>query len=93
MLKASTPRPGTWPFRDAPDSMPEYLEGVISSGLELMVYSNHWCGQSGIAPRGGLAIEFKLLNTILHYMICFDRVNVRNLAAAELASRRLLMIQ
>lgn len=92
-LSASTPRPGTWPFGDAPDSMPEYLEGVISSGLELMAYSNHWCGQSGIALKGGLAIEFKLLNTVLHYMICVDQVNVRNLAAAELVTRRLLMIQ
>ena len=48
---------------------------------------------SGISPHAGIAIEHGVLFTILTLMICYDLLNVLNLASAEQAARRILMIE
>ena len=76
-----------------PAAVKEVLESIRSSGMEPPSYVTHYLGHSGINPTGGLANEFKHLMTILWMMVCFDRLDVHNIAAAEYVARRVLMIQ
>jgi hypothetical protein len=81
------------PFEGAPPALAELLSGIVASGNECVPYHQHWVRISGVSPHAGIAIEHGVLFTILTLMICFDLLNVLNLASAEQTARRILMIE
>jgi hypothetical protein len=81
-----------WTFK-GPPAVKEVLEGIRATGMEPPSYVAHYMASSGINPSGSLAQEFKHLMTVLWMMVCFDRLDVLNVASAEYVARRLLMIQ
>jgi hypothetical protein len=81
-----------WLFK-GPSSTKEALSGIVAAGLEPPAYQNHWKSSSGVSPNSGVCVERGLLLTFLQMMVTYDQPDVMNIAAAELASRRILMIQ
>jgi hypothetical protein len=81
-----------FPFRGV-RAVKEYLSGIVASGYELSTFHGHWVRVSGVTASSGLAIEHSLLMMLLHLLVIFDGMNVYNLASAEHAVRRLLMIE
>ena len=87
---AKAPREG-WPFK-GPDAVVELLHGILATGLEPQGFISQWKQSSGVSPQSGVAIEFGVHLTTLNHMISFDQINLYHSAAAEMISRRLLMI-
>jgi hypothetical protein len=91
-LKADVKVAGGWPFQ-GPAAMGEFIAGVVATGHECLAYGPHWIKLSGLSPQSGLAIEFLVLITVLHFGITMDQLNPLNLVSFEMIARRLLMIQ
>ena len=83
---------GDWPFR-GPRSLLEFLEGVEATGLDLPAYHGHWIKRSGVHPKASVAVEFGNILEVLRHLICYDQLDVTNVAGAELIARRALQIQ
>ena len=83
---------GDWPFR-GPRSLLEFLEGVEATGLDLPAYHGHWIKCSGVHPKASVAVEFGNILEVLRHLICYDQLDVTNVAGAELIARRALQIQ
>ena len=81
-----------WPF-EGPKAVIGLLKGVASSGRELMVYPLHYIKNSGVNPKGALAIEMTIIFTVFHLLVTYDGLNPWNLASAEMLARRVLMAQ
>ena len=88
---AATKMPG-WIF-EGPSASKELFAGIVTNGMEPPAYLAHYQASSGMSTTSGLAVELKVLLTVLWMLVTHDRVNVYNLAGAELISRRILMIQ
>ena len=73
--------------------MKELLGGIVTNGMEPPAYLAHYQASSGMSPTSGLAVELKVLLTMLWMLVTHDRLNVYNVAGAELASRRVLIFQ
>ena len=87
----TTKMPG-WIFQ-GPSASKELFAGIVSNGMEPPGYLAHYQASSGMSTTSGLAVELKVLLTVLWLLVTHDRVNIFNLAGAELVSRRVLMIQ
>ena len=81
-----------WPF-PGPRASSELLAGVLSSGLQISAYANHYIQVSGLGPTSNVAHEVRTLFGVLRYLSEVDQLDTGNLAGAELVSRRLLQIQ
>jgi hypothetical protein len=91
MVREREAVPG-WPL-DGPVLGPEFLSGIVSTGHELLNHADFYVQSAGVAPKGGLASEYRVLMTALHFMTTFDQVNVLNLAGCEHMLRRARMLQ
>ena len=86
-----SPRPtGRSAGRDPPT---EFLEGVEATGLDLPAYHGHWIKRSGVHPKASVAAEFGNILQVLRHFICYDQLDVTDVAGAELIARRALQIQ
>ena len=75
-----------WPFR-GPRSLLEFLEGVGATGQDLPAYRGHWIKRSGVHPKASVAVEFGDNLEVLQQFICYDQLDVTNVAGAELIAR------
>ena len=73
--------------------MLEFPEGVEATGLDLPAYHGHWIKRSGVHPKASVAVEFGNILEVLRHLICYDQLDVTNMAGAELIARRALQIQ
>ena len=80
-----------WPF-NGPGAVSEVLHSILATGLEPLGFTAQWKQSSAVSPNSGVAIEFVVQLTTLAHMISFDQYNLYHSAAAEMVSRRLLMI-
>ena len=81
-----------WPL-EGPPLTHEFLEGVKSTGHELHTHAEMYISSAGVVPNGGVATEYRVIMTALHFLITFDQINIENLAAGEYLLRRARMIQ
>jgi hypothetical protein len=90
MLRSTTLK--GWVFK-GPPAIKEVLQGIVSSGLDIPAYANHWRANSGASPASAISIEIVNLLTVLFLMISYDQYDLLNSASAEAISRRILQIQ
>ena len=92
MKKDRDSQPSGWPL-DGPGVADEFLTGVVSTGHELLTHGDQLIVQLGVASRGALASEYRVLMTCLHFLVVYDQLNILNLAGSEFLLRRARMLQ
>jgi hypothetical protein len=81
-----------YPHR-GPSAAIEVLQGVRTSGRELIAYDEHWAVNSGIAPGSSIRHEHKTIFHTLALLGSWDQVDIPNLAGGEYLCRRAVQIQ
>jgi hypothetical protein len=81
-----------WPMK-GPRASTEVVTAVRSTGLELNAFHDRWQVKAGIHPDAAIVWEHKCLLFVLALLVNYDQVDISNLAGAEYACRRLLMIE
>ena len=81
-----------WPHQ-GPRAVSEFLRSVLTLGLTMFTYHDHWVRQSGVHGESSVSWEHKMLCAALAMAIGYDRLDVTNVASFELVARRILMIE
>ena len=81
-----------WPY-SGPSALVELMKSMIASGYEPPFYYTHWRSTSGVSHGSGVCIEMGHWIHLLWLLICYDVLDVTNVAGAEMAARRILQIQ
>lgn len=75
-----------------PGSLDELMQGITGSGLEPQDYIEKLITSSGVNPKGGTAIELRVLFFGLNLLGVHDRLNLPKLSGAEHLGRRAVQI-
>ena len=78
---------------NGPSAAREVKHSQVASGMEPPAYVLQWRTTSGVNVQSGLAIEHGLWVEMLWLLTCHDLVTPLRLSCAELAARRILMIE
>ena len=77
---------------DGPSSVDELSSVISSSGMEPGAFCEQFLLQCGVAGRGGLAMELRVLVFAFAAMACIDRLHLPRLSSSEHLARRILQV-
>jgi hypothetical protein len=90
-VQSDTMPPGGWPFRGP--AAGKFLAGLVNTGRDCLAHGPGWVLLSGLSPSLGLAIEFLVLMTVLHFGSAIDQPHPLDLVSFQMIARRLLWLQ
>ena len=70
-----------------------WLSAVRRAGTSPMARHNKWINESGVSLGDRSVYEHEILSEAIEMLVCFDQVQVCNLAGCELLIRRLQLIE
>ena len=91
LVPLATPPPEDWPFR-GPSAVYELLVSVRAVSDDFGQFHEHWLRTAGLGGETPSAIKHRELLSVLMHMVCFDQLNVSQLAGAEACARYILQI-
>ena len=81
-----------WPI-DGPRAAAWFLDSVVNSGSTPVARHSKWVSESGIGAESRSAHEHHFLSHTLEKMVTVDQLCAKNLVAAELLVRRLVLLE
>ncbi|CAE8585045.1 unnamed protein product, partial [Polarella glacialis] len=81
-----------WVFK-GPRVISELLATIRGTGDDFLNYHDVFVRSSGLHPDSAIAHSHRALLSIIFHLVCYDFLNVFNIAGAEMAARHVIYIQ
>ena len=81
-----------WPF-EGERLAPEFVQAMRATGYEWMSHHLDFVSKSGVSRSSGVARSHRRLSEAMTHFMCFDQLNVYNLAGCELLIRYMHQIE